>query len=130
MMCYADIVLPYFIDEEDRSYPHPAEQLAWRLDDLVDRLEELNHAGAPRRNGYRLSNDDIRYALAEDLDTLHDVEAAIEFAKEDLINIYGVAVDDVQASPAKSVVGPKPYEQLTLYARDTQAHAMEQQAVA
>ena len=100
MVFYFEKVLPHFIGKEDRSYLHPALQLAWRLDELVDRLDELKCMDTHGRNGYRLSIIDKRYSLPKDLDSLIDVEDAISFAKEDLRDLYDIDVDNEQASSA------------------------------
>lgn len=82
-------------DDEDHSYPSPERQLLWRLDDLKDRLEDLITAGASYRNGYIYTDDDLRYALPEHLGDICKVEHAIELAKADLLNKYGINVYDV-----------------------------------
>ena len=90
-MKYYDTYLPYIIDDDyDWSYPAPEMQLLWRLDDLQDRLEELVAKDAPYRDGYIYSEDDIRYALPEHLFDIGKVERAIELAKDDLVNKYGL----------------------------------------
>lgn len=90
-MKYYDTYLPYIIDDDyDWSYPAPKMQLLWRLDDLQDRLEELIAKDAPYRDGYIYSEDDIRYALPEHLYDIGKVERAIELAKDDLVNKYGL----------------------------------------
>ena len=90
-MKYYDTYLPYIVDDDyDWSYPGPEMQLLWRLDDLQDRLEELIAKDAPYRDGYIYSEDDIRYALPEHLFDIGKVERAIELAKDDLVNKYGL----------------------------------------
>lgn len=90
-MKYYDTYLPYIVDDDyDWSYPGPEMQLLWRLDDLQDRLEELIAKDAPYRDGYIYSEDDIRYALPEHLYDIGKVERAIELAKDDLVNKYGL----------------------------------------
>lgn len=81
-------------EEEDLSYPSPEQQLLWRLDDLKDRLQFLNARGASYRSGYYLLDDDVRYALPEDLHCIYYVEKAIEMAKQDLWNHYEIAIPD------------------------------------
>lgn len=49
-----------------------------RIVDLKERLKELKKKGAPYRNGFRLDLNDLRYAIAEDLETIYDVELALE----------------------------------------------------
>ena len=90
-MKYYDTYLPYIVDDDyDWSYPAPEMQLLWRLDDPQDRLEELIAKDAPYRDGYIYSEDDIRYALPEHLYDIGKVERAIELAKDDLVNKYGL----------------------------------------
>lgn len=90
-MKYYDTYLPYIVDGDyDRSYPAPEMQLLWRLDDLQDRLEELTAADAPYKDGYRYSDNDIRYAPTEHLFDISKVERAIELAKDELVNKYGL----------------------------------------
>ena len=94
-MKYYDTYLPYIIDDDyDWSYPAPEMQLLWRLDDLQDCLEELIAKDAPYRDGYIYSEDDIRYALPEHLFDIGKVERAIELAKDDLVNKYGLIDPD------------------------------------
>lgn len=49
-----------------------------RIQELQFRLEELKREGASYSNGFRLSLQDIRLALPEDLYTIQDVEMALE----------------------------------------------------
>lgn len=67
---------------EDRSYPSPERQLEWRLEDLLDRSEELGLGAEECRARY--TEDDLKYALPEDLLTREAVLAAIEAARRDL----------------------------------------------
>ena len=82
------------LDEEDNSYPSPEQQLFWRLEDLKNRLQVLNKKGASYRSGYYLLDDDVKYALPEDLHCVYYVERAIELAKRDLKNNYGIIIDE------------------------------------
>ena len=94
-MKYYDTYLAYIIDDNyDWSYPAPEMQLLWRLDDLQDRLEELIAKDAPCVDGYICTEDDIRYALPEYLFDIGNVERAIELAKDDLVNKYGLIDPD------------------------------------
>ena len=87
--------LPYIVDDDyDWSYPEPEMQLLCRLDDLQDRLEELIAKDAPYRNWDIYSEDDIRYSLPEHLFDIGKVERAIELAKDDLVNKYGLIDPD------------------------------------
>ena len=75
---------------EDHSYPTEEQQLMWRIDDLKDRLQELQEKGASYRSGYVYMDEDIKYALPEDLHCIYHVEKALEMAKQDLYNKYGI----------------------------------------
>ena len=82
-----------FLDENiDYSYPSPERELFWRMDDLESRLEELIG-----KNGYCESHitvpDDIRYNLPEHTGTISEVKRAIEFAKNDLREKYGINLE-------------------------------------
>ena len=82
-----------FLDENiDYSYPSPERELFWRMDDLESRLEELRG-----KNGYCESHitvpDDIRYALPERLGTVSEVKRALEFARNDLREKYGINLE-------------------------------------
>ena len=57
-------------------------------------LEELVAKDAPYRDGYMYSEDDISCALAELRFDLGKVERAIELAKDDLVNKYGLPDPD------------------------------------
>ena len=122
-MKYYNTYLPYIIDDDyDWSYPSPEMQLLWRLDDLYDVLDELKQEDAPRRNWYRLSDDDIRYAIPEaftipDNDYLRSisvVERAIDLAKDDLVNKYGLPDPDTLIFDESEVVIKDCVGQMTL----------------
>lgn len=89
-------------------------QLLWRLDDLQDRLEELVAKDAPYRDGYIYSEDDIRYALPEHLFDISKVERAIELAKDDLANKYGLPDPDSLIYDASEIVAEDCVGQMTL----------------
>ena len=93
---FSNLAIDCLDDYEDNSYPSPERQLLWRLDDLKDRLEELIAEGASYRNGYIYTENDIRYALPEHLGDISKVERAIELAKEDLLNKYGINVYEAE----------------------------------
>lgn len=67
---------------EERSYPSPALQSEWRLEGLLDRLEALGPGAEECRARY--TEDDLKYALPEDLLTREAVLAAIEAARRNL----------------------------------------------
>ena len=115
-MKYYDTYLPYIVDDGyDRSYPGPEMQLLWRLDDLQDRLEELIAKDAPYRDGYIYSEDDIRYALPEHLFDIGKVERAIELAKDDLVNKYGLPDPDTLIFDESELVAEDRVIQMTLF---------------
>ena len=104
-MKYYDTYLPYIIDDDyDWSYPSPEAQLLWRLDDLQDRLEELIAKDAPYRDGYIHSEDDIIYALPEHFNDISKVERAIQLAKDDMVNKYGLPDPDTLSSDESEIV--------------------------
>ena len=115
-MKYYDTYLPYIIDDDyDWSYPAPEMQLLWRLDDLQDRLEELIAKDAPYRDGYIYSEDDIRYALPEHLFDIGKVERAIELAKDDLVNKYGLPDPETLMIDESELVDEDRVIQMTLF---------------
>lgn len=115
-MKYYDTYLPYIVDDDyDRSYPGPEMQLLWRLDDLQDRLEELIAKDAPYRDGYIYSEDDIRYVLPEHLYDIGKVERAIELAKDDLVNKYGLPDPETLMIDASELVAEDRVIQMTLF---------------
>ncbi len=115
-MKYYDTYLPYVVDDDyDWSYPGPEMQLLWRLDDLQDRLEELIAKDAPYRDGYIYSEDDIRYALPEDLYDIGKVERAIELAKDDLVNKYGLPDPETLMIDESELVAEDRVIQMTLF---------------
>lgn len=115
-MKYYDTYLPYIVDDDyDWSYPTPEMQLLWRLDDLQDRLEELIAKDAPYRDGYIYSEDDIRYALPEHLYDIGKVERAIELAKDDLVNKYGLPDPETLMIDESELVAEDRVIQMTLF---------------
>ena len=113
-MKYYDTYLPYIVDDDyDWSYPGAVMQLLWRLDDLQDRLEELIAKDAPYRDGYIYSEDDIRYSLPEHLFNIGKVERAIELAKDDLVNKYGLPDPDTLIFDESDVVAADCVGQMT-----------------
>lgn len=90
-------------------------QLLWRLDDLQDRLEELIAKDAPYRDGYIYSEDDIRYALPEHLFDIGKVERAIELAKDDLVNKYGLPDPDIFIFGDSEIVAEDCVRQIILF---------------
>lgn len=114
-MKYYDTYLPYIVDDDyDWSYPGPEMQLLWRLDDLQDRLEELIAKDAPYRNRDIYSEDDIRYSLPEHLFDIGKVERAIELAKDDLVNKYGLPDPETLMIDESDIVAEDCVGQMTL----------------
>lgn len=116
---FSNLTIDYLGDYEDHSYPSPERQLLWRLDDLKDRMKELISEGTAYRNGYIYSENDIRYALPEHLCDIYKVERAIELAKEDLLNKYGINVYEVEETGTteentSEYDNEEVYEQITL----------------
>lgn len=67
---------------EEQSYPSPERQWAWRVEDLLDRLEEIGPGAEECR--VRYTEDDLKYALPKDLSTREAVLTAIEAARSRL----------------------------------------------
>ena len=115
-MKYYDTYSPYIVDDDyDWSYPEPEMQLLCRLDDLQDRLEELIAKDAPYRDGYIYSEDDIRYALPEHLFDIGKVERAIELAKDDLVNKYGLPDPETLMIDESELVAEDCVIQMTIF---------------
>ena len=89
---YTNLAMSFLGEDSDYSYPSPERELFWRMDDLESRLEELRS-----KNGCYESHitvlDDIRYALPEHLGTISEVKRAIEFARNDLRDKYGINLE-------------------------------------
>ena len=89
---YTNLAAAFRDEDSDYGYPSPEMELFWRMDDLESRLEELRG-----KNGYCESHitvsDDIRYELPEQLGTVSEVKRALEFAKNDLRNKYGINLE-------------------------------------
>ena len=89
---YTNLAMSFLGEDSDYSYPSPERELFWRMDDLESRLEELRS-----KNGYCESHitvpDDIRYALPEHLGTISEVKRALEFARNDLREKYGINLE-------------------------------------
>lgn len=115
-MKYYDTYLPYIVDDDyDWSYPEPEMQLLCRLDDLQDRLEELIAKDAPYINWDIYSEDDIRYSLPEHLFDIGKVERAIELAKDDLVNKYGLPDPETLMIDKSELVAEDRIIQMTLF---------------
>ena len=66
------------------------------------------------RDGYIYSEDDIRYALPEHLYDIGKVERAIELAKDDLVNKYGLPDPDTLIFDESEVATEDCVGQMTL----------------
>lgn len=67
------------------------------------------------RDGYIYSEDDIRYALPEHLFDIGKVERAIELAKDDLVNKYGLPDPDIFIFGDSEIVAEDCVRQITLF---------------
>lgn len=89
---------------DERSYPSPERQRAWRVEDLLDRSEELGPGAEECRARY--TEADLKYALPEDLLTREAVLAALEAARgcSGQTGSNQVAADSTvsEAEPAKA----------------------------
>ena len=92
MGSYTNLAAAFLDENIDYSYPSPERELFWRMDDLESRLEELRIKNACYESHVTVP-DDIRYALPEHLGTISEVKRAIEFAKNDLRNKYGINLE-------------------------------------
>lgn len=79
-------------DEVDHSYASPERRLLWRLDDLEERLDELKKRDVLYKNELLQTREDIHNALPEHLQDIYSVELALELAKADLLEKYGIDV--------------------------------------
>ena len=89
---YTNLAAAFLDGDSDYSYPSPERELFWRMDDLESRLEELRSKNACYESHVTVP-DDIRYALPEHLGTVSEVERAIEFARNDLRDKYGINLE-------------------------------------
>ena len=89
---YTNLVAAFLNEDNDYSYPSPEMELFWRMDDLESRLEELRIKNACYESHITVA-DDIRYDLPEHLGTISEVKRAIEFAKNDLREKYGINLE-------------------------------------
>ena len=89
---YTNLAAAFLDGDSDYSYPSPERELFWRMDDLESRLEELRSKNACYESHITVA-DDIRYDLPEHLGTISEVKRAIEFAKNDLREKYGINLE-------------------------------------
>ena len=89
---YTNLAAAFLDEDSDYSYPSPERELFWRMDDLESRLEELRSKNACYESHITVP-DDIRCALPEHLGTISEVKRAIEFARNDLRDKYGINLE-------------------------------------
>ena len=92
MSYYTNLACAYMNEDGDYSDPSPERELFWRMEDLESRLEELRSKNACYESHVTVP-DDIRYALPEHLATISLVKRAIEFARNDLRDKYGIDLE-------------------------------------
>ena len=92
MSYYTNLAAAYMNEDGEYSYPSSKREVFWRMDDLESRLEELRSKNACYESHVTVP-DDIRYALPEHLGTVSEVERAIEFARNDLRDKYGINLE-------------------------------------
>ena len=89
---YTNLAAAFLDGDSDYSYPSPERELFWRIDDLESRLEELRSKNACYESHITVA-DDIRYDLPEHLGTISEVKRALEFARNDLREKYGINLE-------------------------------------
>ena len=89
---YTNLAAAFLNEDNDYSYPSPERELFWRMDDLELRLEELRSKNACYESHITVP-DDIRYDLPEHLGTISEVKRALEFARNDLREKYGINLE-------------------------------------
>ena len=92
MGSYTNLAAAFLDEDSDYSYPSPEMELFWRMDGLESRLEELRIKNACYESHVTVP-DDIRYALPEHLGTISEVKRALEFARNDLRDKYGINLE-------------------------------------
>ena len=89
---YTNLAAAFLNEDNDYSYPSQERELFWRMNDLELRLEELRIKNACYESHVTVP-DDIRYTLPEHLGTVSEVKRALEFAKHDLRDKYGINLE-------------------------------------
>ena len=89
---YTNLTAAYLNEDGDYSYPYPESELFWRLEDLESRIEDLGSKNVCYGGNITVP-DDIRFVLPEHLSTIFEVERAIELAKNDLRDKYGINLE-------------------------------------
>lgn len=70
----------------DRSYPTPAEQLAWKIEDLEERLDLIN-SGKIHSSSYRILEEELLCVPVGCLYSRSDMEKALEIAREKYLRL-------------------------------------------
>ena len=78
-------------------------------------VSKLIAKDAPCVDGYICTEDDIRYALPEYLLDIGKVERAIELAKDDLVNKYGLPDPETLMIDEPEIVAEDRVIQMTLF---------------
>ena len=115
---YTNLAAAFLDEDSDYSYPSPEMELFWRMDDLESRLEELRIKNACYESHITVP-DDIRYALPEHLGTISEVKRALEFARNDLREKYGINLEayiDQMDSEYEQISFIGPYMQIINHA--------------
>ncbi len=82
--------------EEDCSWMMPVQRLFQRLDELDERLKELEVSGALYSSGRRLSVCDLRYCLPDQFTNVFEATAAKELSEKDLTDKYGIRISEAE----------------------------------
>ena len=89
---YTNLAAAFLNEDNDYSYTSPERELFRRMDDLELRLEELRIKNACYESHITVA-DDIRYDLPEHIGTISEVKRALEFARNDLREKYGINLE-------------------------------------
>ena len=92
--------------DDDLSYPTPEFQLQMRLVELKHRLEELSDQSTAFNNPYILTDNDLRYVLPEHLHSVRHVKKAIELVEFDLLNDYGIKLEEPKSESLYAIFVP------------------------
>ena len=109
MVCISSLVQQCMAYECDHSCTPPEVQLLWRLEDLLDRREELAMSGASYYGWSRFTADEMWYALPESFECVADVEKALEMVSQELEEEYGVVLEELDGSQTIT------YQQISLF---------------
>ena len=74
----------------------PVQRLLLRLDELDERLKELETSGAPYSSGRRLAVCNLRCCLTDQFTNVFEATAAKELAEKDLTDKYGIRIADAE----------------------------------